>query len=673
MKNILYFLLVAVCSMLLVSAVHATAPASLTLSNTTGDGVRVGVTGEINSNIQLSFLPPGASSVTTIAFGSTDSSGNFVTSISSGGYGIPSGSPVFVTISGMQSATMLWPTYTSSLTLTKTSVQVAVGQSVTVGGSSSLILSANSLGTSIATSVASSQITITGIRTASGTVTVCGANAGCGVISVDVGGEGQTQISFSQSNVAVQVGKSISVTIMGGGHNGYTVTANSNTTSLYTSISAASSTLWLFGNSTPGTATVTVCSTESITNCSNLSVTILNEFSDVLSFSPNNIVLIPGLTQSSTVSGGPNNSYYVSSNSNSGVAQATASGNIVTLVGGSTVGSTVITVCSTSISNTCGSLRVTLTNDSTSPSSTVLVFSQNIVSVAKGDTSNVTVTGGNNTGYVISSNSNSGAVTASVSGTSNVVTLYGNDTGTSIVSVCSASGNSVCSSLYVTVGAALPAITFSQNNISLTPGAKSMVAISGGSTSNTIYSNSKPNVASASLASSGSVILLTGGSVAGSTVITICPAATYSSQCAILDVSVHINTTTTPATPASPSGVTLYRAAGDNRVYVIKSGKKQWIKTEAEFNSAGYKWSDIVVTTSAVLNSYPDASVVVKVKIINTSTLNVRKSNTTKSNIVASVNKNEVFTVLEKNSGWYKIKTSSGVTGWISGSYAKEQ
>jgi uncharacterized protein YgiM (DUF1202 family) len=70
--------------------------------------------------------------------------------------------------------------------------------------------------------------------------------------------------------------------------------------------------------------------------------------------------------------------------------------------------------------------------------------------------------------------------------------------------------------------------------------------------------------------------------------------------------------------------------------------------------------------------SYPDVliSPVVKVKVVKTPTLRVRQLNTTKSNVLGSVNENEIFTVLQENNGWYKIKTSTGITGWISGAYA---
>ncbi|MBU4056768.1 SH3 domain-containing protein, partial [Patescibacteria group bacterium] len=98
------------------------------------------------------------------------------------------------------------------------------------------------------------------------------------------------------------------------------------------------------------------------------------------------------------------------------------------------------------------------------------------------------------------------------------------------------------------------------------------------------------------------------------------------------------------------------------------------IQTAAEFNAAGYKWADVVETTPAIVAGYPDAAIaVVTVKVVNTSTLRVRASNTTASAISGKVSLNETFTVLEEKSGWYKIKTKTGITGWISGAYAVKQ
>src|SRR5680860_298435 len=131
-----------------------------------------------------------------------------------------------------------------------------------------------------------------------------------------------------------------------------------------------------------------------------------------------------------------------------------------------------------------------------------------------------------------------------------------------------------------------------------------------------------------------------------------------------------VSTTTAPTT----STVELYRAEGDTKVYAVKDGKKQWIQSAEEFNTTGYKWSDVVVTTSEKVASYPDGVVAVtKVKVVDTPTLRLRQSNTTSSDILGSVRLDEIFTVLDEKAGWYKIITTEGITGWISGAYATKQ
>lgn len=554
--------MIALCFTLSSLNAQASTPATMALTNIAGDTVQVNITGENNSSIRLSFLPPGASSVTTIVFGTTDSNGEFSTSISSGGYGIPAGSPAFITINGVQSSTALWPSYSSTISLDQTSTQIAVGQSVTITSSNTLILSLNSLATSIGTAISGSQITVTGLSLGTGTLTLCGANVGCESVAVVVGEKtGQTQISLSQNTATLDYMESKNITIFGGSNNGYTIELNSNTSSVYASISGSSNVISLFGES-EGTATIKVCSAESDTNCINLYVTVLSDIADILSFSQNNLSLIPGLSQSATISGGSSSNYYIFSNTDSSVATVTISGSTITVVGGSNTGSTVIKVCSATLDATCSNLYVTTNADTTTPSSTVLAFSQNVVSVAKEDTTNVTVSGGGGSGYAISSNSNSSAVTASINSGSNIISFYGSEEGSAIVEVCSVSANTVCASVYVNVGPALVPITFSDNNISLTTDQRVIVTISGGTDDNVIYSISNPNAVSASLTNNGNTIVLIGGTAAGSSVIRVCDEA-ESSNCSDLTAELIAPATTTdntsnttkdttsPATPAT--------------------------------------------------------------------------------------------------------------------------
>lgn len=531
---------------------QAVAPTSLSLSNTTGDAIQVIMSGAPNGNILLSFLPPGALTMTTVAFGATDANGNFSSVISSGGYAIPAGSPVFASINGVLSTTMLWPGYTSNLTLSQGSAQIAVGQSVTITGTSTLILAANSLPASIAAVVNGSRLAITGLTAGSGTVVLCGINVGCSNVSVAVGGQaGQTQITFNPNNAVLNAKETKAVAIFGGSNNGYTVKSNSNAAALDATIAGTIGSVTLYGKDTPGTAAVVICSVEDSANCATLNVTVLNNAASSLSFSQNNVSLIPGLAQSVTVSGGPDGNYYIYSNSNSGAVGAAMSGSTLTVTGGGNAGTAVVKVCSATVAGSCGDLNITTNLNNVTPSATVLAFSQNVVVVNKDDSSNVTVTGGPGGTYVISSNSNPTAVTAGINSGSNVINLKGNAAGSAIISVCSSVTNTTCANLAVTVNPALLPIYFSQNNLALTTNQSTTITISGGNDTNkVISSNSNPGVATASIGSGGGLITVTGGPVSGATVITVCSASTtYSNNCATLNVT----NTAAAVVPSAPT------------------------------------------------------------------------------------------------------------------------
>jgi hypothetical protein len=575
-KKITYFFTLALSFILLVSGAQAISPATLTLTTISGDNVRVGVSGEPSSSIRLSFLPSGATTVTSITIGTTDASGNFSTSISSGGYGIPQGSPAYVTVNGMQSVTSLWPTYTSSLTLSKTSMNLAVGQSLTVTASNALILAANSLSSAIGTAITGSQIVVTGHASGSGTLSLCAINAGCNSISVTVGSQGdESSVTFSENNFRVSGSQRKEISIYGGAPDGYSITSNSNPSAVDASIRARGDLMVIYAGAVAGTAVITVCSKDVTSNCANLVVTSLSDsVTDILSFSLNDITLSTGMKQNVTVSGVSDNSYYISSNSNSGVVTATISGSIVTITGGTNSGTSIITVCSTTQNATCGSLNAALTINSTSASATTLSFSQNVVSIGKNETANITVNGGTGAGYVVSSNSNPAAASANISGSSNIIAIAGVEVGSSIISVCSSGSGSICSSIYVSVGVEMKAISFSQNNVSISSGNKTIISISGGSgTGKVISLNSNPQAVSAVLSSNSDVLILGGGTYSGTAAITVC-SATYSTNCATLNAtctgavsssngntntgsSSNTNTNTNTTTPNSSTSQTL--------------------------------------------------------------------------------------------------------------------
>jgi len=115
----------------------------------------------------------------------------------------------------------------------------------------------------------------------------------------------------------------------------------------------------------------------------------------------------------------------------------------------------------------------------------------------------------------------------------------------------------------------------------------------------------------------------------------------------------------------------LIKVAGDPRVYALRNNKKQHIKSAEEFISAGYKWENIILVSEAEINSYAEEGVFSgKTIIVIPAWLRVRALNTVKSAELGRVNKNEKYSVLDEKDGWYKIQTSNGVIGWVSGAYA---
>jgi hypothetical protein len=131
-----------------------------------------------------------------------------------------------------------------------------------------------------------------------------------------------------------------------------------------------------------------------------------------------------------------------------------------------------------------------------------------------------------------------------------------------------------------------------------------------------------------------------------------------------------------PEDTSSTSGTVLYKAAGDFKVYVIKDGKKSWIKTAAAFAAGGYKWSDVSEVAPSTLAAYPEDTSVsgsTTVKIVNAAKVNLRSINSTKGKVLGKVVLNETYSIIDENGGWYKVQIKSGQTGWISGAYAQKQ
>src|SRR3989344_499518 len=131
-------------------------------------------------------------------------------------------------------------------------------------------------------------------------------------------------------------------------------------------------------------------------------------------------------------------------NSNTYAALANVSNNVITIYGVGS-GSTQMTFCT--YDNICGTIFVTIGGGS---NFTNITFSQNPVSLNFQQSTTVTVYGNSSSGFnfYVSSNSNPGVVTASISGSS--LYLYGQMQGSSSIVVCQT--NNSCGTITVTVG-----------------------------------------------------------------------------------------------------------------------------------------------------------------------------------------------------------------------------
>ena len=80
----------------------------------------------------------------------------------------------------------------------------------------------------------------------------------------------------------------------------------------------------------------------------------------------------------------------------------------------------------------------------------------------------------------------------------------------------------------------------------------------------------------------------------------------------------------------------------------------------------------LVILSSATLDSanfWPNVSVLPEIKnnivAVKSPSANIRQAPNTNSNVLTAVPSGENLTVLEKKDSWYKVRTESGVTGWV--------
>jgi ferredoxin len=423
----------AVVGILVGGVAYAMTP-TLSLSSAGGSSVTVNVNGDVNSTVVLYYNIGSSGGTQSMTIGTTNSSGYLSTVINNST--IISGDNAYVTVDGQQSPAGAWPVPSGSPSFSQSSITLGVGQSVSIyleGSSAPIYLASNTNSSVASAQVSGTQVTIAANQIGTTSVSLCyiGTANGCTNIGVTV--QSGSVVTFSQNNLSLGVGQGSTVTVSGG--NGtYTISANSNPNIASAVLSGSTITVSALAL---GTTNVTAC--DSSGNCGTLYITVNTSVaSGALSFSMTNPAVSVGQTISVTVYGG--SSYYVTGNSSPSIASETLNGSTLTISGVAS-GSTIITVCSSS--NGCGTLSVNVGSETNQ-----VTFGITSPTVALGQTMNVSLSGNNNgNGYYVSSNTNTGIVQATVSGSS--ISLYGAGVGSDSLVVCANSGG--CSTLSVAV------------------------------------------------------------------------------------------------------------------------------------------------------------------------------------------------------------------------------
>jgi hypothetical protein len=242
---------------------------------------------------------------------------------------------------------------------------VSGSQSVSLsGGSGNYTVSSNSNTTVVSTNLSGNTLTVTGLATGGATITVCDASnaSTCGTLSVTVGGSSSSGLTFSQNNISLAAGATLTVNISGG--NGvYEVSSNSNSSAVSVGMSGGNGIVVDASNA--GSATITVCDTSNTNTCGTLYVTVTGSTSSSnqgVTFSVPNPTLAVGQTLDVQLSGGAT-TYVVLWNQNDNVVQASMAGESTLALTGLSSGTDSLTICAT-LGN-CSPLSVTVTGSST--------------------------------------------------------------------------------------------------------------------------------------------------------------------------------------------------------------------------------------------------------------------------------------------------------------------
>ena len=363
--------------------------------------------------------------------------------------------------------------------------------------------------------------------------------------------------------------------------------------------------------------------------------------------------LLLNIGQTSTITANANY-LYVLSNSTPAVANINLNANQITVTA-NTYGSTVANICVVGSTTNCSNLTVTIQNSG----SQQLTFSQNNFSVYSGQSVSVTVSGGSGS-YLISNNSNSGAVQASLSG-STVTLTASSTTGSSSITVCT-TDMTYCGIINVSASTvSSTAVSFSQTNPVVAIGQSMTVTIYGG-TGNNFYvsSNSNPSIVQANI--NGNILTLIANAGTGTSTINICA---YAGSCGSVTANVTSSVGSNGSISLSQSTVSIL--AGQSTNITILGGSTPYSMSSA--NSTNIFNSSIngnILTIYGVNPGYSSANIC---SSTGCTTLSVTVSNTNISSNPPTFSQNNVpltigqqATVYISGTGGYYISSNSNPT-----------
>ena len=245
--------------------------------------------------------------------------------------------------------------------------------------SNNFYVSENSSPTVVSAGVSGSQINLYGLASGTSTISVCpnnysyGSYQTCASIYVTVSGSvagSNTNLYFSPSSPTMYVGQDLAVSINSSaynstyyyGSNAYYISANSNSSAVFASVSGTVLNLRAYQ---AGSSTITVCHA-SLNFCGSLYVSVGGGYyggSPVggLSLSQTVLNLSPYQSAAVTIFGpstgsGSSTGYYIASNSNPNAASASMSGSTVSIYAYAS-GSTAVNICQ-NYNSQCAALTV---------------------------------------------------------------------------------------------------------------------------------------------------------------------------------------------------------------------------------------------------------------------------------------------------------------------------